>query len=458
MARKTKPPVLPPDSVGSLVQSCLPELLPDTPPTALALLSIAAQLSLVVTRITGVLAEIKEEPIELPPAVKAEPSLPTLAPLQAAASTDLPLELGLFEDAPPCDDPVAERQRLARKYGVARFPESDLRDQLCGLPPTVDLLHLKPANQVQATTFQAHIDPYFRPYTDDDLEFLQRTTVAPATHDPNYDPGVSPFTIPKLGRVYLEVWAEEDSAVRLSPAPAAGAAGGAAHGSVAMISDDTLELETVSVGPLLARLLSGILGLAEAGQGVPVATQSINAPEEEHNATAPKADYATLEQRLRRELRYIGVFLNVVEGKESEWSEAEDDEVCVELRRLQKELSAITPVNAKRRRRLVAPVETQMAWQEYIHIKGDLDKQIDQAYVKRMKVPRARKKRPQTPAQTAQEQAAASGLRGLLDKKRRWVGKIGPLFKGEREMRRAPLESVFAGVDEESDEGGDEEA
>lgn len=58
-------------------------------------------------------------------------------------------------------------------YGVARFPTTDLKDLMPGIPPDKDFSNAKPTNQVSANTFLAYIDPFLRPLMEEDIAFLK---------------------------------------------------------------------------------------------------------------------------------------------------------------------------------------------------------------------------------------------------------------------------------------------
>lgn len=69
------------------------------------------------------------------------------------------------------DDMTYEEK--AEIFSVAHFPESDLSPLIAGTIPDKDFSNAKPANQVNANTFQAYIDPYLRPLTEEDMAFLK---------------------------------------------------------------------------------------------------------------------------------------------------------------------------------------------------------------------------------------------------------------------------------------------
>ena len=75
------------------------------------------------------------------------------------------------------------------------------------------------------------------------------------------------------------------------------------------------------------------------------------------------------------------------------WNNREDDEICQELRKLQKQLRQQSLENAARKMILEKKVEEQLAYQEYATILDDLDKQVGDAFNKRTKSIKAKKKR-----------------------------------------------------------------
>ena len=58
-------------------------------------------------------------------------------------------------------------------FCVAQFPKDDLSGLIAGTPPDKDFSNAKPANQVNANTFAAYIEPYLRPLTEEDMAFLK---------------------------------------------------------------------------------------------------------------------------------------------------------------------------------------------------------------------------------------------------------------------------------------------
>ena len=203
---------------------------------------------------------------------------------------------------------------------------------------------------------------------------------------------------------------------------------------------------------------------------------------EDYRITTDANDYQSIEDRLKRELKYIGIFMNLPtrdDGKakpnkltgrvpkklaisivdSDEWiRNKEDDEVCAEIRSLQNELREVTSRNRANKRKLVPIVQDAIAYQEYSTILEDLDKQVDLAFMKRSK---GRGKKKKIDANAPQQQAINSGLRALLEKRRRWIESIGNLFPPPEIMKREPSELVLikegtvdAELNEEEGENG----
>lgn len=326
---------------------------------------------------------------------------------------------------------------------------------------------------------------------------------------------LNPYYIPPLGPRYSDVWAMENEGKsiklgRLSQSLAskmkkANSAKGTPDNfesskleNIVSICEDP---DKVSCGPLTSRILSAIVSDSEDdvfkfdgknGNGKSTkgkAKAKVKAEEQEKDQMedhfsntdtttrmVDKMSFDQLEKRLNRELQYIGIFMNVVQTlNDSSWEQdwalgKEDDEVSSELRRLQSELTKTQNENNRRKEILIPIIEEQIAWQEYMMIVEDLDKQVEQHYRRRINVtPKKSKKKgsheeSETSGTLLKDDAAHlvsnASFRGLLDKRSRWIDKIGCLFKSPLEMRRMPEESVFAmrkEDDEDHENGADDD-
>lgn len=269
----------------------------------------------------------------------------------------LPVKQGMTED------------EIRQIYSVATYPKSDLADLIAGDPPDDDFSSAKPTNQINFSTFSSYIEPFFRPFTEEDLAFLRER-----------GDRVAPFVMPKRGKKhYSEIWAEEDGAMAIDSSPSKDKLPlNQARGSIENMDDDLAETDKLSVGPLLSRLLSamrpehrpppadptangvngdgdtlmngvanfdfsfgdavqpppaqttpngtiingttngnGALLLPPGEPVIPPATQMPESYSEVwKKATHPKLDYQQVDERLKQELRHIG-FLPSLPGEGS---------------------------------------------------------------------------------------------------------------------------------------------
>ncbi|KAK3329531.1 histone acetyltransferases subunit 3-domain-containing protein [Apodospora peruviana] len=147
--------------------------------------------------------------------------------------------------------PGMTQDEIRQIYSVATYPKSDLADLIAGDPPDKDFSNAKPSNQINFTTFSTYIEPFFRPFTEEDLAFLRER-----------GDRVSPFLMGKRGKKhYTEVWAEEDGAMAIDSSLQGGRdrlPPNQARGSIDNIDDDVAETDKVSIGPLAARLLQAM--------------------------------------------------------------------------------------------------------------------------------------------------------------------------------------------------------
>lgn len=373
------------------------------------------------------------------------------------------------------DDMTEEEQREI--LNVAQWPESDLRDLTAGDPPDMDFSNAKPANQINFSTFQTYVEPYIRPFTEEDVAFLKER-----------GDRMTPYLIPTRGpRGYKEVWASEDGMDGIAPPRKQEADPNEARGSMDEMNDDTAETDEISMGPIMNRLLSIIRPTPnstpkkeqkdEDADGdttmqlngdIPIDSQQDQqtlpgAAQEEHKpltylpADAPRptnltqADYDTIEQRAIQELRHIG-FLGP--NDVPDFAAQNDDEVCARLRTLQHELRRISRINNVRRARVLELTEERMAMQEYANIADDLDNQVNAAYLKRnrsLAKPGAHKKgsSSQRPGQKGVATGAvggrgvSDGVRALMQKRRDWIEMVGPVVGFGRPPIPGDGETVF---------------
>lgn len=360
---------------------------------------------------------------------------------------------------------------------VARYPHDDLHDLTPGTPPDMDFSNAKPPNQINFSTFQAFVEPYIRPLTEEDVAFLKER-----------GDRVTPYIIPPRGPTpYKELWAKEDGAShhdfhpRLPP--------NEARGSIEAMTDDVAETDEISAGPVVSRLLqvlrhdpnlavndssaqqngdvTMVNGEATAGAHENEVTSQANGineddavatfkpstyfPEASGSAaykfpTSSSRDVAAFEQRTLQELRYSGF---LTPEASPDYDSHYDDEVAARLRYLQSELQYIARENGARKARVLELTEERMAMQEYSTIADDLDSQINTAYLKRNRtmskpkkgVGKARPGQAGTGGVAVSRNAVSDGVRMLMERRKEWRDLIGPVV--DFGQTRIPKDSVF---------------
>jgi transcriptional adapter 3 len=391
-------------------------------------------------------------------------------------------------------------------YSVATYPPSDLADLIAGDPPDKDFTAGKVTNQIAFfPTFSTYLEPYFRPYGEEDLAFLRERGDRTA-----------PFVFPKRGKKhYTEVWAEEDGAMALdSPSRGDGLPPNQPRGTIENMDDDVAETDKLSIGPLVSRLLQamrpesriqvpapaedakpapasngGDIVMGDAGDANDAAAAAQHPPappppdsapaaacfmpesstEAWKKATHPKLDYHQVDERVKQELRYIG-FLPL-DNFDADYDGHFDDEVSARLRLLQGKLRDQILINGARKARLTDLVRERMAHQEYQTILEDLDTQVQGAYLKRTRT-MGKSKKAKRPggaggganaggaagAAGAGANAAGAGVarqgigdmtKTLMERRRRWIDTIGKSVFDDPNLGRVPRSedpdsSIFA--------------
>lgn len=360
---------------------------------------------------------------------------------------------------------------LREIFSVAVFPRSDLADLIAGDPPDKDFSSAKPTNQISFSTFSSYIEPYFRPFSEEDLAFLRER-----------GDRVTPFIMPKRGKKhYSEIWSEEDGAMSIDSNPTGRdkLQPNQPRGNIDNMDDDVAETDKLSVGPVLSRLLQALRpeGRAQPSEDKPM-TNGVNGDgevKEESNgdavappaaaagtpgeetkslppaafmaessseawkkATHPKLDYTQVDERIKQELRHIGFLPQ--EGFDGDYDGHFDDEVAGRLRLLQDRLRHQMLINGARKARLTDLVKERMAHQEYSTILEDLDTQVQGAYLKRTRTMGKSKKAKRPAAAAAAGGAGAAGMarpgigdvtRTLMERRKRWIDNIGTVFDDE---------------------------
>jgi transcriptional adapter 3 len=367
-------------------------------------------------------------------------------------------------DIRPLTAELTKEEKMAI-LNVVHWPASDLHDMTAGDPPDLDFSNAKPANQVNFSTFQTYIEPFIRPFTEEDVAFLKER----GARD-------TPFTIPARGtRGYKEVWASEDGTTGIEAPQKHVNNPNEARGSIDEIED---ELDTVSLGPTTNRLITTIRpapsgvkrdteDATEDANGDVSMVNGDDAPEQLPNGhtedfkpttclpaeaprptNLPQLDYETFEQRALQELRYIGI---IGPNEVPNYDTHDDDEVAERLRTLQHELRRVSKSNNIRKARVLELTEERMAMQEYSNIADDLDNQVNAAYLKRnrsLAKPNQKKGSQAKPGQKGVASGVAGrgvsdGVRALMVKRKDWIEYVGPVVRHGRPPIPPDDETIF---------------
>ncbi|KAJ1981628.1 Transcriptional regulator [Dimargaris cristalligena] len=356
-------------------------------------------------------------------------------------------------------------------------------------PPRVvdeDFSRVKVTSEVPITTFWTSVEPYFRPLTDNDLLFLQEEA-----------DNVTPYLTPHLGRHYTQVWAEEDQKLFPNGPPYSTASGtdpttslnnphpmtkiksrpssrGSKLGSAIPAPLDSLPPpllppptivdrppvppegkpihdflnehlvdDEVGCGPLTDRIVNALIQdkIIEPPEDYPDddgADPDLGSVKSESGLglfSGGAVEIAGLEERLARELRYIGLLGDT----DVDWAAREDDEVSAVLRHAQRQLREQAEINHQRKARLLDVVRDHLAYQEYRQIVDELDKQVEQSYLKRNRHVKTKRKKI-LPTRSALSDLATSGL----ERRRRIMDSIGCIFPDEKYL--PPTTSIYEGI------------
>ena len=225
----------------------------------------------------------------------------------------------------------------------------------------------KVPNQIPINVFWNYVEPFFKPIDEDDLKFLD---------DPSHVMDVAPFVIPPLGLHYEKIWYEQygyvvpggDSNKRDSSRP---------------LNDQQNQVH------LRDRLLSALIDKE--------AQFCDNFDDEEYGdddvimgmGDLDKNDNVQLDDRLRSSLNELG-FTDLISSRDYQ----ENDEICVEMRSVQRQLREQIVINQYRKKRLAEFIRTKLASQEFYSLIGDLDKQVDGIFLRRIKNAKKKKTAP----------------------------------------------------------------
>ncbi|BGP13999.1 hypothetical protein JCM10213_005585 [Rhodosporidiobolus nylandii] len=376
-------------------------------------------------------------------------SIPIKPPPAGGASAFYVPSTSLVPPKPPVVPPIPTPKRQADVSG--------------------DFSIAKPGQQIAHSTFQNWVDAYLRPFGEDDLAFL-----AAKPED------VTPYLIPPLGKNYLDQWEEEDADPSTTIRPSHAHPANYHNPSLEppplprlrpdMLSEDALAMESVFLGPLSERLMAALAIEQDSAATIEGEDDELRVGRAQEGPVPPKLqlDAVDLEERIKRELRFIGI----LPEEEVDWSAREDDEISSSLRACQRLLHQQTELNEARKSVLMSLVKDRMAYQDYETARDAQERVIEAGWTKRTRVDtkKAKKKKDRDRRAGGNKEAAKDAvadqdpskqpipleLLEAVEKRNRLVQAFQPFFEEEEKGRYygLPERSVYDGLEvgEEDDE------
>ncbi|GAA5898031.1 hypothetical protein JCM5296_001459 [Sporobolomyces johnsonii] len=324
-----------------------------------------------------------------------------------------------------------------------------------------DFSTAKPGQQIAHSTFTNWTEAYLRPFGEDDLAFL-----AAKPED------ITPYIIPPLGKPYLDRWEEEDSET-----PVASSSSWISPLEPPILprlrpdnlTEDALGTENVFLGPLSERLMAALA--LEEGAGSAEVDEDEQGRGEEDGVVPPKLpmDAVDLEERIKRELRYIGL----LPEEEVDWSTREDDEVSSALRACQRLLQQQVELNESRKSVLMSIVKDRMAYQDYETARDAQERVIEAGWQKRQRTDNKKKKKGKDRDRKDRDKPPPAGgdrddpskqpvsleLSEAVEKRNALVDHFAPFWREEEPGRffGIPERSVYEGLEAIAEEDEDED-
>lgn len=272
----------------------------------------------------------------------------------------------------------------------------------------------KPAQStIPIQQFWSYTSQYFRPITEDDLKLLAEDQSM-----------VTPYIIPSLGKHYTEQWKEDVSPKKVIAKKSHPEQAESPNNEFSYMEHDGIVYPgNVELKPLSERVLSSLV--EEYILNYPLEKEEPPAKDTPPAKVAAVRDlgqsFADLEERLRLELKHIGL-IDTDDG-----DEAEGGEIVEELRELQLQLRCQIATNNIHKRKLRDVALKWMAKQELDVLISTNDKHIEKSYSRKFKYPKTKgRKRAHTDYYPSAEAVA-----GYLKNRERLIKEIGSFFRPE---------------------------
>jgi len=276
--------------------------------------------------------------------------------------------------AKPLKNSVFKKEKKQKKSEIDDTKLSSSESQsIADAILTGDYSKVKPQNQIPIATFFSYCDQFLRPMTEDDIKFLQESE------------DITPYmVIPPLGKHYLESWSEEDGDYKKKITNTNLTAEPGEMSKGIKQEDDT------EFTPLVDRIFGCLIeeDIVDVNAIVPD-TPNKDEPYLQFGKLWPKPDIPIIEDRIKQELYDLGI----LDDEKIDWEAQEDNEICSKIRELQQELREQVSINEKRKKKLLKISQDWIAYQQFNEVLEDQERQIEQAYTKRLKLSK-KKKRP----------------------------------------------------------------
>ncbi|KDQ18650.1 hypothetical protein BOTBODRAFT_171450 [Botryobasidium botryosum FD-172 SS1] len=326
-----------------------------------------------------------------------------------------------------------------------------------------------PVNQVPTVTFWKEVEGWTKPVGEEDIAWL------------GFDESdTDPFLIPKLGRHYTEVWEDEEtgdtghansislhhSFSNAGPSDLSSSRGGMGltKWNPASLEEADLAMERNGLGPVTERLVSALL---EVPGGSDVQMQSAGEDEGPRRgamtsgsttvpapAPAPTADVMDLEERLRAELKAVGLL-----DSDPDFNDSRDDEIMSTLRQCQDLLREQITLNTARKDRLLAIAKDRLAHQDYLNHLDLLNRYISGSFARLFKPKPGSKKRKSGPGTESEKKIVLDVPDTLLEKvelRKKFKEAVGSAMdeweaKEPGRIYGLPQSSIYDNIGDDSD-------
>ena len=221
----------------------------------------------------------------------------------------------------------------------------------------------KVPNQIPINVFWNYIEPFFKPFDEDDLKYLD---------DPSHVMDVAPFVIPPLGLHYEKLWYEQYGYI----VPGSESS----KRSSRILSEQNGRNHVQLRDRLLSALIDKNAQIPESFEDDEFGDEDVLMNGETDFIASSSPSSVPLDDRLRASLSELG-FTDLTSSRDYQ----ENDEICIEMRSVQRQLREQIVINQYRKKRLAEFIRTKLSSQEFYSLIGDLDKQIDGIFQKRLK-------------------------------------------------------------------------